>query len=402
VIAISNSMYINLGLQINDKAEKICILGNTIGFFGAVLNNKLSLSDSNPDTISNNLCWLINECRKNSEIMIIGNADTYKYYKSIFKWVGDSLQKRINWSSVNINKIIKNLSDFEEFEDNVDKSYIKVLEELYNKKLKFTKIIMNPPYDGNFHLKLVSTAMRLSDDIINLSPIRWLQDPLAEYKKSSDWNKFEDVRKNIESIDIITAHQASDIFVINLKMDLGIYHITKNGKWESPYKNKLLEKIVSKTDGFPIVKYENVEKPCFCLISSIVGDHSGFDNLFKDCSILKNEQTYGRWFVNGKSEKNGLSLAECKAQNKRSVHGDILSWDCVEFDTEEETKNFYDVCYSKLFMYVLRKSIVDVNIHPRFLPFISDYTHPWTDEMLYDFFGLTPEERDEINKEIAC
>ena len=257
---------------------------------------------------------------------------------------------------------------------------------------------MNPPYDKNLHLKILNEAMKHSDDVVNLSPIRWLQDPLAEYKQGTDYKTFENIRKCIESLDTITAHQASDVFGVNLKVDLGIYHITENGKWENPYRNKLLEKIVSKTDGFPIVKYENVKKPCFCLISSIVGSHSGFDNLFKDCSILRNEQTYGRWFVNGKSEKNSLSVAECKAQNKRSVHGNPLNWDCVEFDTEEEAKNFYDVCYLKLFMYVLKKSTVDVHVYPQLLPWLSDYTHPWTDEMLYEYFNLTEDEIKEIEK----
>ena len=138
------------------------------------------------------------------------------------------------------------------------------------------------------------------------------------------------------------------------------------------------------------------------MISSIVGDHSGFDNLFEDYSILKNEQTYGRWFVNGKSEKNGLSLAECKAQNKRSVHGNILSWDCVEFDTEEEAKNFYNVCYSKLFMYVLKKSIVDVHVHSEFLPWLEDYSHSWTDQDLYEHFHLSKDEIAIIEQEIKC
>ena len=264
------------------------------------------------------------------------------------------------------------------------------------------KIIINPPYSGNLHLKILSHLISLYPDaeVVNLSPRRWLQDPLAEYKRGSHWKKFENVRSHIENLDIITAHQASDIFSINLKVDLGIYHITKNGKWESPYGNKLLEKIVSKTNGLPIVKYENVKKPYFCLISSIVGDHSGFDNLFEDYSILKNEQTYGRWFVNGKSEKNGLSLAECKAQNKRSVHGNILSWDCVEFDTEEEAKNFYNVCYSKLFMYVLKKSIVDVHVHSEFLPWLEDYSHSWTDQDLYEHFHLPDDEIAIIEQEI--
>ena len=33
-----------------------------------------------------------------------------------------------------------------------------------------------------------------------------------------------------------------------------------------------------------------------------------------------------------------------------------------------------------------------------YVPYLGDYTHPWTDEMLYEYFGLN---EDEI-KEIEC
>ena len=52
--------------------------------------------------------------------------------------------------------------------------------------MNFDHIIMNPPYDKNLHLKILQEAIKHSDDVVNLSPIRWLQDPLAEYKKNSD------------------------------------------------------------------------------------------------------------------------------------------------------------------------------------------------------------------------
>ena len=45
--------------------------------------------------------------------------------------------------------------------------------------MKFDCIIMNPPYCRNLHLKILNEAICYSDDIVNLSPIKWLQDPLA-------------------------------------------------------------------------------------------------------------------------------------------------------------------------------------------------------------------------------
>ena len=50
---------------------------------------------------------------------------------------------------------------------------------------------MNPPYDGNLHLKILEKVIPIADKVINISPVRWLQDPLAKYKKNSDYKKFE-------------------------------------------------------------------------------------------------------------------------------------------------------------------------------------------------------------------
>ena len=88
--------------------------------------------------------------------------------------------------------------------------------------MKFDHICMNPPYCRNLHLKILNEAINHSDDIVNLSPIRWLQDPLAEYKKNSDWKKFENVRKHINSIEVITAKDASDLFSASFVMNLGV------------------------------------------------------------------------------------------------------------------------------------------------------------------------------------
>ena len=39
-------------------------------------------------------------------------------------------------------------------------------------------------------------------------------------------------------------------------------------------------------------------------------------------------------------------------------------------------------------------------LNPGLLPWLGDYTHEWTDEMLYEYFNLTPEEIAAIESEI--
>ena len=70
----------------------------------------------------------------------------------------------------------------------------------------------------------------LTDDgiLVNLSPIRWLQDPLAKYKKTSDWYKFKEVREHTHIINVIIARDFQAMFGAIGNFDLGIYVIKKS------------------------------------------------------------------------------------------------------------------------------------------------------------------------------
>ena len=149
--------------------------------------------------------------------------------------------------------------------------------------MKFDHIIMNPPYCRNLHLKILSEAIKYSDDIANLSPIRWLQDPLAGYKKNSDFKKFEDVRNHIESVEVIDAAAANKLF--NIKFgDLGIYHVTKNGGWVNNINSinhfacKVLKKAASKSimDIATEEGWRGEYKGIFGVINSHYGDTKHF------------------------------------------------------------------------------------------------------------------------------
>ena len=84
---------------------------------------------------------------------------------------------------------------------------------------------MNPPYCRNLHLKILNEAIKHSDDIINLSPIRWLQDPLAEYKRNSNFKRFTEIRERIESIEIIKKNDVFASFNISNSENFGVYHL---------------------------------------------------------------------------------------------------------------------------------------------------------------------------------
>jgi hypothetical protein len=90
--------------------------------------------------------------------------------------------------------------------------------------MKFNNILMNPPYSSNLHISIISVSINnYLENCIDLSPVRWIQDPLAEYKQGTDWKKFENVRNQIDTLLVIKASEANDHFDIGAACDLGIY-----------------------------------------------------------------------------------------------------------------------------------------------------------------------------------
>ena len=93
--------------------------------------------------------------------------------------------------------------------------------------MKFDCIIMNPPYMRNLHLKILAEAIKhLKDEnskVINLSPVRWLQDPLAKYKKNCYLKRFESkIIQHIISLDTFDNSKTNQLFNIDTGT-LGIY-----------------------------------------------------------------------------------------------------------------------------------------------------------------------------------
>lgn len=271
--------------------------------------------------------------------------------------------------------------------------------------MKFCKIIMNPPYDKNLHLKILQEAMKHSDDIVNLSPIRWLQDPLAEYKKNSDWKRFSDIRKHIESLDVIDMKEACDMFDVPFMMDLGIYHITKKGGWDaSCFKNSIINKVEEKADKVLFdVADENKIDGWRCRIQKISPVPS---NRMNSSSGQARQNTLCHHSLDW-VYKDGLTK-DGKLWNRNVLTGAGKTFDdgenipiSIKFNTEEEAYNFQAYTKTKFFKYIYSKMKTDQNVPLKYLPYMPTYKHEWTDEMLYQYFDLTQEEIDEIECSIS-
>lgn len=243
--------------------------------------------------------------------------------------------------------------------------------------MNFDHIIMNPPYDKNLHLKILQEAMKHSNDVVNLSPIRWLQDPLAEYKQGTDYKRYESIRKRIASIEEVSGEEAIKLFGAAFYSSLGIYHIDDKDHEVFKYEfNPLIYKITN----YPCKHFtydEPEDKPYKMVLPATHGHLGKYDwaeITSKDWEVAKN--------VKASSETNGYVI--------------------MAFDTEAEMKNFYDSLFLKLYKWLVKniKTTAATAQYIKFVPVLPDYTHHWTDEMLYEYFDLTEDEVNEIEQEI--
>ena len=249
--------------------------------------------------------------------------------------------------------------------------------EKLGKNMNFDHIIMNPPYDKNLHLKILQEAMKHSNDVVNLSPIRWLQDPLAEYKQGTDYKRYESIRKRIASIEEVSGEEAIKLFGAAFYSSLGIYHIDDKDHEVFKYEfNPLIYKITN----YPCkhFTYDAPEDKPYKMVLPATHGHLGkydwAEITSKDWEVAKN--------VKASSETNGYVI--------------------MAFDTEAEMKNFYDSLFLKLYKWLVKniKTTAATAQYIKFVPVLSDYTHPWTDEMLYEYFDLTEDEVKEIEQSI--
>ena len=234
--------------------------------------------------------------------------------------------------------------------------------------MHFDKIIMNPPYDGNLHLKILQEAIKHSNDIVNLSPIRWLQDSLAEYKKNSDWKKFEDIRTELSSLDILTKKETDAYFDIACE-PIGIYRFDGENHYEPNH--DFGKRIIEKTEKF-------------------YSDYVGHEKTEFWCPVAR-----FHWTIGGTEyfEPFTLALSENGTYAKSGwIKGLHDTYEMFYFDTEDELSNFKAFLQLKSYKWILGHLLVGKRLPMDLIPMMPTYTHPWTDEMLYEYFGLSPEE----------
>lgn len=338
------------------ESSNILIIGNTYGFFGYSDNNILdNINDENRER----LFWLLNAINKKSKFLIICNKEIKDYYELLFNNI-----KNI-FSNINF---IKNHINF--YIVNYENECLKKIEKIKN--MKFDICIQNPPFSGQLHLKFLKKVSEISKTVVSIQPSDWVQK-----------GKNPELINRIKDIEFIDGETFRNIFNIQSNGG-GIFILDENGGYDT---SNLRQK-------FPIDKIKSNIKTTFKDVNNKIYNEKG---IFVPLKLMTAEWDKNKNYIVDKigilinsKTLDGIYYKEKRNKNKDRKCGGIY------FNTLKEAENF--VKYTETDFFV--KLVNYLHISSRYLlkdyPFLDDYTHEWTDIMLYNYFKLTPDEIQQI------
>lgn len=231
-----------------------------------------------------------------------------------------------------------------------------------NNGKKFDVCLMNPPYDKNLHLKFLEKVIGTAEKTVSISPGGFLQDIGIYSNNKVVSNKLVKHLKDYEFLDF---REGNDLF----KTGNGIQSNLHIGVYVSSYK-----------DGKPLID-EDIYRV--------------YDKIRYTC-----KKNFRNYFVKADKFKNyGVKIYRYHRKRKDAYYDNIIcitgrAVEGIDFKTEDERKNFIDSIHS--WVYEFMYNIKDTN--PAHLPYLDDYTKPWTDERLYKLFNITKEDKEVIDK----
>ena len=225
-------------------------------------------------------------------------------------------------------------------------------------------IMMNPPFSKDLHLKFLENAIEISDNVVNISPHDWLTNKFAKTEKNKFRRDFrEKYSKYIEDLEIISPEDFNKYFGTSNWFGVAIGVFKENAKGIDPDKflntDKILNKIINKIHTLPSLRSKFTRR-------------------------IDNEL-----FVPVRQTSHGyLNYVERDYTKIKSKAG-------ILFNSKNEVKNFIDSFDTWLYKY-LENSEWSGSENSASVPYLGDYTKPWTNERLYRLFNLTKEEQNII------
>lgn len=249
--------------------------------------------------------------------------------------------------------------------------------EKFGQMTKFNKIIMNPPYDKNLHLKILREAMKHIEkdggEIVSLEPDIFFpyKCQLSAYKEAA----FMDLK--LKEVERLPYEMSDKMFSIGNSLGgLAIYHLTENG-------GHIRDEYTFNND---------IEKSLYNKVLCKRKDKLNWENEHTQRRAAQNEYEVDLYtWHKGKD-----AYATCIREDRKSNRS-------VTFSSKEEVENFKNSFRTKFMEWYIKNIIWAGNgiVDKCFMFDTKIYENVIDDEFFYSFFGLTDKEIQEIEKEIS-
>lgn len=260
----------------------------------------------------------------------------------------------------------------------------------------YTLAVTNPPFNKNganlIELEIIKQIINHSNNSIILCTLTNITDICGPLKQGKKYIKYKNILNGkLDSIEIIK--NSSAYFNIDLAKDLGILTIKQNS--------------IKNYDDFRFIKngknyrflYDKIYSK---IIENNIGINKHWENSTKEFSIplkvLVSANNYNIVTFGLKSTKSNINYKPSKSIKTASIKVAKV----LNFNSQEEVNNFYNSVMNKFFFFLVKHCLTSQNIKNtnKFLPYMQDYSHVWTNEMYYNYFNLTEEETNLIENEM--
>ena len=287
--------------------------------------------------------------------------------------------------------------------------------------MNFDKVIMNPPYMRTLHIQITRKAMEHCDSAVILQPAEWVMNKEWETMQRCVLRRFVDIAQKITSLERLNRRNLTVRFEEQCKdesshLELAIFTYSRDAEnnywktfWQLRYCDdeiRILDYVKSKTNKSFIDVIDKDEKTDGIRVPMrpmLGGQGWGIRGAQQPIVYFKYFKYAIDNKVNGVNYRRYIcSISSVSRSTMKQFNIDLDSpmKFSVKFNTTYEAENFYDSLNTNFVKYVIYLNIHGQNVYWHRIPFMEDYSMPWTDQRFYDYFGICSNDRKIIEETI--